>query len=104
MTRETAKRMIKGHPLQRQKTAQRDIDERDYVEEELVPVFELDGGSFRYDALYKLRAADGEYIYGRAMTIDELCRLQADAARGEAFRVVYLRTSRIIVEIETVLA
>lgn len=104
MTRETAKRMIKGHPLDRQRKAQRDIEERDYLEEEIVPVFELDGGNYRFDALYRFRAADGEYIFGRAMSLDELCRMQADAARGEAFRVVYLRTSRIIVEIETVLA
>ena len=100
MTRETAKRMLKGHPLSRRQKAVRDIDERAYIETELVPVFELDGGNYRFDALYKLRADDGEYIYGRAMSLDELCKMQAAAARGEFFHIMYLEQSRIIVEIE----
>ena len=100
MTRETAKRMLKGHPLSRRQAAVRDIDERAYIETELVPVFELDGGNFRFDALYKLRADDGQYIYGRALSLEELCNMQAAAARGEIFRIMYLEQSRIIVEIE----
>ena len=54
--------------------------------------------------MYKIRISDGEYVFGRAMSIDELCRLQAEAARGEEFRIMYLRQSRIIIEIETVKA
>lgn len=100
MTRETAKRMIKGHPLSRRQKALRDIDERAYIEDELVPVFELEGGNYRFDALYRFRASDGEYIYGRAMSLDELCRMQSGAARGEVFHIIYLEQSRIIVEIE----
>ena len=38
MTRETAKRMIKGHPFSRQAEAKKDIDERDYVFTQIVPV------------------------------------------------------------------
>ncbi len=104
MTRETAKRMIKGHPLKRQETARRDIDERAYEETCLVPVFEIDGNTFQFTVMYKIRISDGEYVFGRAMSIDELCRLQAEAARGEEFRIMYLRQSRIIIEIETVKA
>ncbi|MBR2176182.1 MAG: hypothetical protein IJ861_04465 [Clostridia bacterium] len=100
MTRETAKRMIKGHPFSRQEQAREDIDEKDYVSVEMVPVFELDGNNFQFTAMYKIRLEDGGYIYGRAMTIDELCRLQQSAARGEVFRIMYLRKSRIIIEIE----
>ncbi len=100
MTRETAKRMIKGHSAKRQQQAMKDIDERAYIEEEIVPVFELDGSSFRFDAPYRFRASDGEYIFGRAMSVEELCRMQAAAARGEIFRIMYLKTSRIIIEIE----
>ncbi len=100
MTRETAKRMIKGHPFDRQAVARRDIDERDYIYEEMVPVFELDGNNYQFTVMYKCRAEDGGYIYGRAMSIDEFCRMQEDAARGEAFSVTYLNRSRIIVEIE----
>lgn len=103
MTRETAKRMIKGHPLKRQETAHKDIDERAYEEICIVPVFEIDGNTFQFTVMYKIRINDGDYIYGRAMSIDELCRMQADAARGEEFRIMYLRDSRIIVEIETVM-
>ncbi len=100
MTKDTAKRMIKGHPLKRQQEAQRDIDERAYIEERLVPVFELDGNNYQFTAMYRFRANDGEYVFGRAMSIDELCAMQAAAARGEVFRIVYLKGSRIIAEIE----
>ncbi len=100
MTRETAKRMIKGHPFSRQAEAKRDIDERDYVYTELVPVFEIDGNNYQFSIMYKFRSEDGEYVYGRAMSIDELCRMQEEAARGEVFSVTYLNRSRIIVEIE----
>ena len=102
MTRETAKKMIKGHPFSRQDTARKDIEERAYVETELVPVFELDGNNYQYTAMYKFRINDGEYVYGRAMTIDELCRMQAAASLGDVFRIMYLKESRIIIEIEAV--
>ncbi len=100
MTRETAKRMIKGHPFSRQSVAREDIDERDYIFTEIVPVFELDGNNYQFTVMYKFRADDGEYIYGRAMSIDELCRMQQNAQRGEVYSVTYLRRSRIIIEIE----
>lgn len=100
MTRETAKRMIKGHPFSRQAEAKKDIDERDYVYIEKVPVFELDGNNYQFTVMYKFRADDGEYIYGRAMSIDELCKMQEAASRGEVFSITYLSRSRIIVEIE----
>ena len=100
MTRETAKRMIKGHPFERQAKAKTDIDERDYVYIEIVPVFEIDGNNYQFTVMYKFRAEDGEYIYGRALSIDELCRMQETASRGDVFSVTYLNRSRIIVEIE----
>ena len=100
MTKEYARKMIKGHPFQRQAAAEKDIDNRDYVQTELVPVFELDGNNFQFTAMYKMRLDDGEYIYGRAMTIDELCKMQQSAAGGSVFAVTYLKNSRIIVEIE----
>ncbi len=100
MTRETARKMIKGHPFQRQTEAEKDIENRDYINIKVVPVFELDGNNFQFTAMYKIRLDDGEYIYGRAMTIDELCRMQQKAASGEEFMITYLRRSRIIVEIE----
>ena len=101
MTRETAKRMIKGHPPKRQETARRDIDERAYEQTCLVPVFEIDGNAYQFTVMYKVRISDGEYVFGRAMSIDEFCSMQAEAARGEQFRIMYLRDSRIIIEIET---
>lgn len=100
MTRETAKRMIKGHPFSRKEQAKRDIDERDYVSIQIVPVFELDGNNYQFSVMYKIRIDDGEYIYGRALGLDELCKMQEAAARGEVFDIMYLRTSRIIIEIE----
>ena len=92
--------MIKGHPFSRQSVAREDIDERDYIFTEIVPVFELDGNNYQFTVMYKFRADDGEYIYGRAMSIDELCRMQQNAQRGEVYSVTYLRRSRIIIEIE----
>lgn len=100
MTRETAKKMIKGHPPRRQETARKDIDERAYITTEIVPVFELDGNTFSFTAMYKIRIADGDYIYGKAFSIDELCKMQQSAANGEVFRIMYLKNSRIIIEIE----
>lgn len=100
MTREMAKRMIKGHTFSRQADAQRDIDERDYVYTDIVPVFEIDGNNYQFSVMYKFRADDGEYIYGRALSIEEFCKMQAEAAKGEVFSVTYLNRSRIIVEIE----
>ncbi len=100
MTRETAKRMLKGHPFSRQERAKRDIDEREYMYIETVPLFEIDGNNYQFTVMYKIRIDDGEYIYGRAMSIDELCRMQAAAARGEVFNIAYLKNSRVIIEIE----
>ena len=89
MTKDTAKRMIKGHPLKRQQEAQRDIDERAYIEERLVPVFELDGNNYQFTAMYRFRANEGEYVFGRAMSIDELCAMQAAAAPWSAARLMW---------------
>lgn len=100
MTRETAKKMIKGHPLKRQESAREDIEERAYVTLEIVPIFELDGNNFSFSAMYKIRLDDGNYIYGRAANIDSLCKMQISAANGEVFRIMYLKNSRIIIEIE----
>ncbi len=101
VTRETAKRMIKGHPLSRQEIAKKDIEEKAYISLQIVPVFEIDGNNYQFTIIYKFRAEDGEYIYGRAMSVDELCKMQQCAARGEVFAVTYLEKSRIIVEIES---
>ncbi len=100
MTRETAKKMIKGHPFSRRDKAKADIDERDYVSIRIVPVFELDGNNYQFTVMYKIRIEDGGYIYGRAMGIDEFCKMQEAASRGEVFDIMYLRTSRIIIELE----
>ena len=37
VTRETAKRMIKGHPLSRQEIAKKDIEEKAYISLQIVP-------------------------------------------------------------------
>lgn len=100
MTRETAKKMIKGHPFSRQDIAKKDIDERAYVSVEIVPQFEIDGNNYQFTIMYKIRLDDDEYIYGRAMSIDELCKMQSAAANGEVFSIMYLKNSRIIIEIE----
>ena len=66
MTRETAKRKIKGFPLALQAAAKEDIDNRAYITTELVPVFELESGYYQMTVNYKIRLADG-YIYGKGM-------------------------------------
>ncbi len=100
MTAETAKRMIKGQPWERRQKAQKDIEERAYVEETLVPVFELEGNCYQMAVPYRFRAADGEYVFGRAWSLDEFIRLHQAADEGRAFRVMYLKNARIIVELE----
>ena len=99
MTRETAKRKIKGFPLKLQALAKKDIDERAYVNCELVPVFEIENGYYQMTVNYKIRLEDG-YIYGKAPSIDDFVKMHDAAERGEVFSVMYLRSSRIIIEIE----
>ncbi len=99
MTRETAKKCIKGYPFERQAAAKEDIDRRAYVTAELVPVFEIESGYYQMKVNYKIRLADG-YIYGKAPSMDDFVRMHESAARGEVFRILYLEKSRIILEIE----
>ena len=99
MTRETAKRKIKGFPLSLQAIAREDIEKRDYVTTELVPVFELESGYYQMTVNYKIRLDDG-YIFGKALSIDDFVKMHESSARGEIFTVMYLRKSRIIIEIE----
>ena len=99
MTRETAKRKIKGFPLKRQALAREDIEKRAYVTVELVPLFELEDGYYQMTVNYKIRLSDG-YIYGKASCLDEFIKFHEAAERGEVFRIMYLEQSRIIVELE----
>lgn len=99
MTRETAKRMIKGFPLKLKALAKEDIDARAYVSTEIVPVFEIEDGYYQMTVNYKIRLDDG-YIYGRAQSLEDFVKLHDAAERGEVFRIMYLQKSRIIIEIE----
>ena len=99
MTRETAKRKIRGFPLKLQALAKKDIDERAYVSCELVPLFEIEDGYYQMTVNYKIRLEDG-YIYGKAPSLDDFVKMHDAAERGEVFSVMYLRSSRIIIEIE----
>ncbi len=99
MTRETAKRKIKGFPLALQAAAKEDIDNRAYITTELVPVFELESGYYQMTVNYKIRLADG-YIYGKAASLDDFIKMHESADRGEVFYIMYLEKSRIIIEIE----
>lgn len=99
MTRETAKRLIRGFPLALQDKAKRDIDERLYVETTLVPLFELDNGYFQMSVNYKIKLDDG-YVYGKSVSIEEFAKFHEEAARGEVFRLLYLKNARIILECE----
>ena len=99
MTRETAKRMIKGYPMKLTALAGDDIDRRAYVSVELVPVFEIESGYYQMTVNYKIRLEDG-YIYGKAPSLDDFVKLHDAAERGEVFRIMYLEKSRIIIEIE----
>ncbi len=99
MTRETAKRKIRGFPIEMQRKAREDIDNRAYVSTELVPVFEIEDGYYQMTVNYKIRLSDG-YIYGKALGIDEFVKMHDSAARGEVFSIMYLEKSRIIIEIE----
>lgn len=99
MTRETAKRMIRGFPLKKQALAKEDIEKRAYISTELVPLFELEDGYYQMTVNYKIRLSDG-YIYGKASCLDEFIKLRQAADRGEVFRILYLEQSRIIVELE----
>ncbi len=99
MTRETAKRKIRGFPLKRQALAKEDIEKRAYITVELVPLFELEDGYYQMTVNYKIRLEDG-YIYGKASGLDEFIRMHQAADSGEVFRILYLEQSRIIIEIE----
>lgn len=99
MTRETAKRKIKGFPLSRQSIAKEDIEKRAYVSIEIVPVFEMDDGYFQMTVNYKIKLDDG-YIYGKSLSIEEFAKMHDAADRGEVFSIMYLEKSRIIIEIE----
>ena len=99
MTRETAKRRIKGFPFKLQSIAKEDIDERAYVSVETVPLFEMEDGYYQMTFNYKIRLEDG-YIYGKAPSLDDFVKMHDAAERGEVFSVMYLRSSRIIIEIE----
>ena len=99
MTRETAKRRIKGFPFKLQSIAKEDIDERAYVSVETVPLFEIEDGYYQMTVNYKIRLDDG-YIYGKASCIDEFVKMHEAAARGEVFSIMYLKRSRLIIEIE----
>lgn len=99
MTRETAKKKIRGFSLRLQSIAKTDIDNRAYVTTEIVPQFELEGGYYQMTVNYKIRLPDG-YIFGKAMNINEFAAMHDAAARGEVFTIMYLEKSRIIIEIE----
>lgn len=99
MTRETAKRRIKGFPLKRQSVAREDIENRAYITVETVPVFEMEDGYYQMTVNYKIRLEDG-YIYGKALSVNEFAEMHDAAQRGEVFRIMYLERSRIIIEIE----
>ena len=75
MTRETAKRKIRGFPLQRQAIAKKDIENRDYITTELVPIFEIESGYYQMQVNYKIRLEDG-YIYGKAPCLDDFVKMQ----------------------------
>lgn len=99
MTRETAKKQIKGFPLSMQSIAKEDIDNRAYVSIEIVPLFEMEHGYYQMTVNYKIKLDDG-YIYGKALGIEEFAKMHDAAARGEVFSIMYLKKSRIIIEIE----
>lgn len=100
MTRETARKKIKGFPLHLQDIAKKDIDERLYVETELVPVFEMCDGYYQMTVNYKIALPDEGYIYGKAVSIEEFAKFHDAAERGEIFRILYLKNAKIILEIE----
>ncbi len=99
MTRETAKKKIRGFPLKLQALAKKDIDERAYITTESVPVFEIENGYYQMTVNYKIKLEDG-YIYGKAMSLDDFVKMHDAAERGEVFTIMYLKSSRIIIEIE----
>lgn len=99
MTRETAKRKIKGFPLRLQSIAKEDIDKRAYINTEFVPIFELEDGYYQMTVNYKIKLSDG-YIFGKAACLDDFVKMHEAAVRGEIFRIMYLEKSRIIIEIE----
>ncbi len=99
MTRETAKKKIRGFPLRLRSVALEDIDNRAYETVELVPVLEIESGYYQMTVNYKIRLEDG-YIFGKAQSLDDFVRMHEAAGRGEVFTVMYLKNARIILEIE----
>ncbi len=99
MTRETAKRKIRGFPLKLQSIAKEDIEKRAYVTINMVPFFEMEDGYFQMSVNYKIKVGD-RYIYGKAHSIDEFIKLHNEAENGEVFTITYLEKSGIILEIE----
>ena len=104
MTRETARRIIRGFPLNVQDKAKNDIDERLYEEIEIVPVFEMCDGYFQMTVNYRIKLPDGEYVYGKASGIEEFAKFHDEAEKGEVFRILYLKNARIILECEQKMA
>ncbi len=100
MTRETARRKIKGFPLSMQSVANEDIENKDYITTELVPLFEMEHGYYQMAVNYKIKLEDG-YIYGKAFGIEDFAKMHDMASRGDVFTITYLKKSRIILEIES---
>ncbi len=99
MTRETAKKKIRGFPLKLQTMARQDIEKRAYCTIETVPLFEMEDGYFQMTVNYKIKVGE-RYIFGKALTIEEFIRMHEEAQRGEVFTITYLEQSGIILEIE----
>lgn len=99
MTRETAKKKIRGFPLKLQSIAKEDIEKRAYKTIEIVPLFEMEDGFYQFTVNYKINLGD-RYIYGKALSLDEFIKLRNEADNGEVFTIAYLDKSGIILEIE----
>lgn len=99
MTRESAKKKIKGFPLKLQSIAKEDIENRAYKTIEIVPRFEMEDGYYQMTVNYKIKI-DDRYIYGKALSIEEFIRLHNESEKGEVFTITYLDKSGIILEIE----
>lgn len=100
MTRETAKRKIRGFPLSLKSKANEDIENRAYITIKTVPLFEIENGYYQMTVNYKIKLEDG-YIYGKALGVEEFAKMHDMAVRGDVFTITYLEKSRIILEIES---
>ena len=99
MTRETAKKKIRGFPLKLQSIAKEDIEKRAYITIDIVPLFEMEDGFYQFTVNYKINIGN-KYLYGKALSLDEFIRLRTEANNGEVFTITYLEQSGIILEIE----